>query len=471
MIQSLSPSRSRLERATLWHAAIMVIAAAWMFGGRIDWARPPLILLGAIGAAITVLGLIDRRQRGAPVGRWFVFLAPPLALSFWVLIGSFNPNMQTFWYYEQEMMRPLDPVYGLPSAAVPALARSELALMLGLFLAGFNVALNTSHRRTLRQLTIILGLNACILAAFGTVQKLLGAELIFGLQASPNKSFFASFIYHNHWGPFALINIAGWFGLVEYLRRDDRGRGFFHSPAMFALLAITLLTVSLPLSTSRSATAMVILLAPIMSIWLLWRSTRSAQISRRIGVLSLGGIAILLCGIAAYWIGSDSIRDRLIDTREQIETLRGSEGIGQRGRVYSDTWQMALDRPVAGWGLESYATMYRRYSTEPKTVEGWTVQFDEAHSDWLQLLAETGFGGTLLFLLTIGIPLWSLRRRLWKDPFSGAIFLSLGILAVYAWIEFPFANPAVTVSAWVAFFTAIRNLQLSGSNSVSTLRS
>jgi len=48
-----------------------------------------------------------------------------------------------------------------------------------------------------------------------------------------------------------------------------------------------------------------------------------------------------------------------------------------------------------------------------------------------------------------------------------------GLIALYAWIEFPFANPAVMITFWLCFFTAIRYHQLTiyaGAGASTTLR-
>ena len=439
------------------------MGAAWLFGGRVDWAKPILIGWGALGAFLTLYGLIDRRQRGAPIARWLFWLTPPALLSTWVLISSFNPSYEALWFYERQVFRPRDYIAWLPSSVLPALTRSELALALGLYLSAFNLALNVENRRTLRMTILALGLNACVLALFGTIQKFAGTEMFFGLQESPNKSFFASFIYHNHWGPFALLNIAGWFGLIEYLAKEDRGRGFMHSPAFSAVFAILVVAVTIPLSTSRSSTVMLSILITVCAFWLLWRfgRSRSVPVSKPL-LIGIGLASLATFSMAAYWLGGDTIKSRIGDTRDQIAEMREMGGIGQRARVYEDTVNFIKARPLAGWGLESYALVYRRYNTEPKTVEGWTVQFNEAHSDWLQLLTEVGFIGAGLFITTILLPLRSVWKHLGDDPFAGAPLLCLLLLSLYAWLEFPFANPAVTLSAWVAFFGAIRYLQLGG---------
>ena len=72
----------------------------------------------------------------------------------------------------------------------------------------------------------ILTVNALLLAVMGTFQKLAGAPgLYFGLQPSPNEAFFATFIYHNHWGAFILLSTAAALGLLfHYARRTDHRR-------------------------------------------------------------------------------------------------------------------------------------------------------------------------------------------------------------------------------------------------------
>lgn len=461
-----------LEKVTSWHVMLFAMGAAWMFGGKIDWAKPILIGWGGLGALLTLYGLIGRRQRGAPVARWLLWLTPPLLLATWVLVSSFNPSFEVVWYYEQQVFRPHSAIPWLPSSVLPALTRSELALALGLYLSAFNLALNTENRRTIRSVVLILGLNACVLALFGIAQKLAGTEMFFGWVESPNSSFFASFIYHNHWGPYALLNIAGWFGLIEYLAREDRGRGFLHSPGFAALIAILLISTTIPLSTSRSSTLMLAFILTVGMFWWLWRFDRQASgPAKRPLALVAGTVTLLLIFAAAFWVGQDSIKSRLADTREQIAQMKEMGGIGQRARVYGDSIRFIKTKPIAGWGLESYAFVYRRYNSEPKTVEGWTVQFNEAHSDWLQLGTEVGLVGVGLFLTTLGLPLWWVRHRLFRNPLPGMMFICLGTLGLYAWVEFPFANPAVTLSAWIAFFGSVRYLQLGNTTSVQHLHS
>ena len=126
---------------------------------------------------------------------------------------------------------------------------------------------------------------------------------------------------------------------------------------------------------------------------------------------------------------------------------------------------MAADKPVFGWGLESYGPIFLRYSTVSPGIDGLMNTFEDAHSDWLQSLAEIGFSGTALLLLLALLPLFETWRRLRPKIGPPETWLLAGcvLVALYACIEFPFANPAVVALWWVSWFAALRLIQLESS--------
>src|SRR5690606_9164669 len=95
--------------------------------------------------------------------------------------------------------------------------------------------------------------------------------------------------------------------------------------------------------------------------------------------------------------------------------------------------------------------------------DGLMNTYEDAHSDWLQSLAELGFVGTaLLLLLALGPVFATVRpRRLAALP--AWLLGGCALLAAYAWVEFPFANPAVVATWWVLWAAALRLIQLSPS--------
>ena len=62
----------------------------------------------------------------------------------------------------------------------------------------------------------------------------------------------------------------------------------------------------------------------------------------------------------------------------------------------------------------------------------------------------------VLIVLMGVVPLTSLWRLGPPGAVSGYLLAGCGLLALYAVVEFPFANPAVMETFWLCFFTAVR---------------
>ena len=120
---------------------------------------------------------------------------------------------------------------------------------------------------------------------------------------------------------------------------------------------------------------------------------------------------------------------------------------------------MACARLWYGQGLGSYGTVFAFYNTQ-HAVDNLPQYYEYAHSDWLQLLAETGITGATLYALFLVLPLAALggMRGVSAPPLY--LLAGCGLILLYAWIEFPFGNPAVTLTFWICYFSAVRWAQL-----------
>jgi O-antigen ligase len=351
----------------------------------------------------------------------------------------------------------------LPGSAEPAASLRALWLFDSVFLPGLNLALCLRQRRALRWLLILATGNALALSIFGTVQKLTGAGLFFGLRKAPNAFFFSTFIYHNHWGAFVILSVATCAGLVFHYAARREARDFWHSPAFGGAVGLLFIAATAPLSESRSGTLLVLLLAGAILVHGLWHWRKKRQASAASLVRWLGG-TLAVAGILAagiYKLDEQGFKMRAELTREQIEQMHATGGLGSRAVLYRDTWQMAGDRLWFGWGFDSYARVFMIYDTQKSVVDRLPVFYAQAHSDWLQNAAETGLVGTALIGLLGALPLLTLRRHHFRDPLVFYPLWGCALLLLYAWIEFPFECPAVAILFWLMFFAAVRDAQLS----------
>lgn len=122
--------------------------------------------------------------------------------------------------------------------------------------------------------------------------------------------------------------------------------------------------------------------------------------------------------------------------------------------------EMFLDRPLVGVGPGSFSAMYMTYKLQtdekyPQWLRLGNESFGQVHNDHMQVLAETGLPGYLMFLAALALlALVSLRRNDAADPddprtqfariFALPAAVSFGVLAL---AQFPLQLTAPMVPA------------------------
>jgi O-antigen ligase len=298
-----------------------------------------------------------------------------------------------------------------------------------------------------------------LLAVFGTLQSLLATGLFFGRVPAPNPRFFATFVYGNHWAAYAVLMIATVVGLV-FFYQHRHARGLLNgSPVPLGLFALLFLAMTPVMAGSRAGTLLVlVLLAGGLGHVLVlgWRRRRTDGVAAAWPLAGLALCAALAVGGAAT-LGRAALRERWSDTQGQWQ----SGLVRERLALYGDTWQLAAAHPLFGWGLGSFDKALQL--TRPRPVEPrrqYEHSYVEAHSDWLQSVAEVGFVGTVLVALCVLLPLRGLRARHFTGSLTGYLLAGCGLILLYAAVEFPFGNPAVVIAFWTCFFCAVHHGRL-----------
>jgi O-antigen ligase len=449
-----------IEKFTLWHIALLVIASSWMLGGNTPWARTVLACWGSLGILVPLAMFFCNsgrlRHRLRPL-RWLW----PLALfDTLVVVSACNPSFREIFdgsriLYVEDLKK-----LRLPSSARPVLSLVTLWFFNAAYLSCFNLTLSISRRKAIRSLLLVLLGNAVLLAVFGTLQKLMGATgLFFGLVKSPQIFFFSSFIYHNHWGTFTVLMTGIAIGLVFYYARRSEARDFWHSPAFGGVVAILLLAASIPLSTSRSCTVLVALL--LIAGLLDWTTKvlrgRDASRLPKKGTVIFPFLAITVLAGVAYFLAGDVMKSQAEKTRQQISEMKAEGEYMPRARLYRDSWNMAKEKIWFGWGMASYPTVFFVRNTRAiSPIDGLPAYFRDAHSDWLQSVSEVGLVGTALLGLCALVPLMHVKRSAQKRAPTIYLLGGCGVVVLYAWLEFPFGNRAVIIAFWTCFFCAVQ---------------
>ncbi len=147
------------------------------------------------------------------------------------------------------------------------------------------------------------------------------------------------------------------------------------------LTAIGLMGIALLLSGSRGG--LVSLLAEIVFILILTNKTRGYnQIALKIG------LAVLLIGViigGAILIGGESSLTRI------AETAKSNDITTNRTHIWSVTLQVIKNNLPFGAGIGAFAAAYTPYDT----MNG-IERVEQAHNDYLQILADAGIVGLIL---------------------------------------------------------------------------
>ena len=124
------------------------------------------------------------------------------------------------------------------------------------------------------------------------------------------------------------------------------------------------------------------------------------------------------------------------------------ESVSFRGDFWRAGWQMSLDNPVFGVGLDGYRDQYRFYRDQIATNRDPTAMVDSAHNVFLDISSGAGFPLLLIYLLLTSYTLFSavkvIRRMNNFEPlFSGIFgcwlaylaqsFISINQLALAVW--------------------------------------
>lgn len=309
-----------------------------------------------------------------------------------------------------------------------------------IYIVALNLFIVPKSRSFFERLLPWLCLNAVLAAILGYLQKALDLASPIFTPGTGRSDFFAFFPYDGHWAAFALLWSSACITMALLTSRYEDGKDFIQSIGPWYLTGGTLLGASGFLVQARWPAAILLITFSAMllmvSVHFLARSNDPnrmsiALCSALVSTISFSGGIIRAFQLADYAHSASSLRSAAID--------------------------MFRDSPLFGWGMDSFSQLLPFYADD--TLLG--TRHDRAASDILQILAEIGILGCL--------PLATLLTYLLVRYFKGqhnihlTNHLLVGCLgcAIFAGLDSPFMSPAVSLSFFIIFFSALRWADLS----------
>jgi O-antigen ligase len=319
------------------------------------------------------------------------------------------------------------------------LAVVQLVAML-IYFAVALIFINTTKRlRVVSTTIIVLGF---AMAVVGIIQYFGGDGKALWLRESPQALPFASFINRHHFG--ALMEMAMGLALgLLYMGGVDRQKRALY------IFAVVMMGIALVLTSSRGALLSFFGLLVFLTLAVFTRHRRKTLtneqsapeksiLSHRFAVLGSGLGLILIVFLAVLLLGGDSSLLRGIG-------VTGGAGDVSSGRLqfWQTTLLMIRDYPFLGVGLDAFGVAYTRYDT----MNGY-FRIEQAHNEYLQVLAEAGFIGLILVLVFIfllfrqGWQVFSTTRDRFRSGVSiGALAGCFGVI-IHSFFDFPLRTPS-----------------------------
>jgi O-antigen ligase len=318
--------------------------------------------------------------------------------------------------------------------------------------------------REMRRLGFATSLFACGLALFATLQFFASPRTIYGMiRPRWGGWIFGPYVNHNHYAglmemliPVALCHV------LSHLQSqrspavpavpaltDRRYSRYGLNPLVRRLgpLATLIAIASVLLSGSRGG---MIALA-VEAVLLMAIIARFASEERR--RLVIAGIAGVAASAALFlWLDPGRISQRLGAVADLHQAPEAT--LGERLELAHDALDIFRVHPWLGTGFGTFATVYPRYRSFASDLE-----WDHAHDDYAEALAETGVGGGVAILAAIGLfvalAFSGIRERLHQEGNWIRLGAAIGCcgLLVHSLGDFNLHIPAN--AAWFALLAGI----------------
>jgi len=306
-------------------------------------------------------------------------------------------------------------------------------IALGIFLSLALTYIDSAAR--LKRIAVVITIFGAVFAFFAILQSVLSPTKIYGIFERPSP--FGSFVNRHNFAAYIEMTASIPLGLlfVGAVSRDKK---------LLYIIGITLMCVALLLSGSRGG--FIALLAElILLIFLTTRSHGVRKVALRIA-LSLLLIGAVIVG--AFFVGGETSLSRF------AETAASKDITTNRTHIWAVTLKAISGNLPFGAGLGAFAQAYTPYD-DFNGLE----RVEQAHNDYLQVLADAGIVGALIglaFLFLIyrsarkGIAVHNLFRR------GIAIGALSGIFAILIHSVFDFVLHTTAIS--ILFLTLVAML-------------
>jgi O-antigen ligase len=381
-----------LPRAMFYGMLLLVSLAPLAFGAGEPWAQ----LLHRVGAlALFCLWAVWQTARGElQLGRNPMYL--PCAVFALIGTAQFASGLTAYRHDTLSEMLNLG-VYGI------------------LVLVSGETLNRRRHLRTLAQMLAVFGFGVAVLAI---LQSFSGTRSIYGLRPvdSISATIYGPYANHNHYA-----------GLMEMLVPLAFGAGGLERKGKRILYYFAGSVMALSIFFSGSRGGMIALVVSVLfGAAMLYRQEQNTR--TLFAVASFGFVLATMVVL----LGTKDTLKRMVDTRDL-----------HRAQINADAIGMAMHKPILGFGLGTFSTVFPKYQSFSTDS-----LINHVHNDYLELLVETGMAGVGVFAWMLAGVFRSGFRKMREQADEGGRILTLATLTgitailVHSLLDFNLHIPA-----------------------------
>lgn len=353
---------------------------------------------------LTIVWLIDGLRSGCWLNDGSALLAPLAALIFFSLVQTIS-----FWGSGATPGAIHGPVWNAISAD-PFQTRFFASQLLGLTLAAALLFRYLSSESRMRLLVNAIIAVAAASAVFGILRQASQRSLGFALPLLATNQGYAQFVNKNHFAYLMEMGLGLTLGFV-LAGAVKREQILIYAAGLLSMWS------ALGLSGSRggliSMMAQVVMAALVLSF--VREDSRDAAKPARVRGFAqklptrLALIVLLVAAvvIGTLWLGGDPLASKIEHSGNDLSASSiGREGVG-RNEIWRTTLKMFAAHPLAGVGMGAYWVAVPQFHDASGR---YTPQ--EAHNDYLELLASGGIIGAGIGVWFVLVALRRARRNL-----------------------------------------------------------
>ena len=379
----------------------------------IGWALWTLVQTGIPGTIRAPLALL------ALLLAFMLVQLVPLPPSVWTALPGREPVVEGFRLLGV-------PLPWLPLTLAPGNALASLLWLLPAFAVLLaTIVLGAFRGRAIAGVIVTVALAAVALGAL----QVIGGGSAYLYRITNYGAAVGFFANSNHNATLLLVSIPFLAALQKALLRGRRkSRG---ASAVRLLVAVTYVLIVVGLLTNSSLAGIGLGVPVALITWVVF-GRQSPMVRRGLAALTVLGTVAVLLTIAIGPFGNNLFGSQTANADISRQTS------------FARTLDAAGDYLPVGSGVGTFQVIYR--TLEPLDTITPTYM-NHAHSDWIELLLETGLFGLALALLFV--IWWAVRTRaIWgadeREPFAQAAVIASAVMMLHSMVDYPLRTAALS---------------------------